>query len=220
MVGLLMGAALAPAAARAADVAILKSSEVPSWRPVVDAVLRTANGHTVGEYDLAGDRARGREIVGALRGRTGVVVAMGPLAAELAHELLPQTPMVYCMVQDPAQSRLEPGPTLTGVSFHVPLRNQLAAFRLIYPGAGRVGVIFNPITTGRLVADAEQAAAVVRMALVTKAVSSEAEVSAALRALLTGPEPVDAMWLIPEPLALNEESRRLILEQAALAGKP
>jgi putative ABC transport system substrate-binding protein len=218
-VAALAASALSLARAGAAEVAVLKSSDVPTWRPVVDALLRTAGGHNLTEYDLHGDRARGEEVVRALKGRVGAVVAMGPMAVELAHQLIPETPLVFCMVQDPASSRISPGPILTGVSFGVPLRNQLAAFRVVYPAASRVGVLYNPITTGRMVAEAEKAAAVVRMALVTKAIATEGEVPAALRALLAGPEPVDAVWLIPEPLVLNDQTRRLILDETVYAGK-
>jgi putative ABC transport system substrate-binding protein len=206
--------------ARAAEVAVLKSSDVPTWRPTLDALQRTAAAHSVKEYDLGGDKARGLEIVKGLKGRVGVVVAMGPLAAQVAREQLPEVPLVFCMVQNPAQSGLTPGPNLTGVSFGIPARNQLAAFRVVYPGANRVGVLYNPANTGRLVEEAQKAASVVRMALVTKAISSEKEVPSVLRSLLGGPEAVDAIWLIPEPLVLGDESRRFILSETLNAGKP
>ena len=214
------GLALVLLPAQAAEVAVLKSSDLPTWRPTVEALKRTAAAHNITEYDFAGDRARGQEILRGLKGKAAVLVAMGPLAAGLARELLPEVPLVFCMVQNPAQSGLSPGPGLTGVSFGVPVRNQLAAFRVVYPGANRLGVLYNPATTGALVAEAEKAAAVVRMALVTKTITSEKDVPVALRSLLTGPEAVDALWLIPEPLALGDESRRFILSETLNAGKP
>lgn len=215
-----MGLALVTTIARAAEVAVLKSSDVPTWRPTLDALQRSASGHAIKEYDLAGDRGRGLEILKGLKGRVGIVVAVGPLAAQLAREELPEVPLVFCLVPGPAQAGLAPGGTQTGVSFSLPARNQLAAFRVVYPGANRIGVLYSSATTGRLVEEARQAAAVVRVTLVVKAIASEKDVAPTLRALLGGPEAVDAIWLIPEPLTLGDEARRTILNEALGAGKP
>src|SRR5262249_5776818 len=118
------------------------------------------------------------------------------------------------------QLGLAPGPGLTGVAFGVPARNQLAAFRVVYPEAARVGVIYSPANTARLGEGAEKAAAVVRINLVTKAITSEKEGPGALRALLGGPQPVDAVWLIPEPLLLGDEARRYVLSETLKVSKP
>ena len=40
----------------AADVAVLKSSDVAAWRPALEALKRGLPGHTITEYDLRGDR--------------------------------------------------------------------------------------------------------------------------------------------------------------------
>jgi putative ABC transport system substrate-binding protein len=213
-------AGLSPPRLLAAEIAVLKSGEVPAWRPALDALQRSAATHTLTEYDLKNDRARGEEIVRSLKGRAAVLVGVGALAAQLAHELLPEVPLVFCMLQDPVQSGIVPGPGLTGVAFNIPVRNQLAAFRIAYPGANRIGVLYNPATTGKLVEEAEKAAAVVRATLVTKPISTEKDVPGALRALLAKADTVDAIWLIPEPLLLSDESRHHILSETLDAHKP
>jgi putative tryptophan/tyrosine transport system substrate-binding protein len=216
----LAGLLLAACPALGADVAVLKSSDVATWRPALDALQRVAAGHTLTEYDLRGDRTLGESVVRGLKGRAAVLVALGPLAAQLAREQLPETPLVFCMVQDPAQSGIAVGPNVTGVSFNTPLRNQLAAFRIVYPSAFRVGVLYNEANTGRLVQDAEKVAPVVQMTLVPKTVNTEKDIPATLRTLLGKPEPVDALWLIPDPMLLSEESRRYILSETLNAGRP
>src|SRR4029077_4202068 len=140
-------------------------------------------------------------------------VAVGPLAAQLSRELLPDVPLVFCMVQDPGRMGLSPGPNLTGVSFSIPPRNQLAAFHIVYPRAGRMGIIYNESNTGRLVAEAQKAAALVRLALVTKTIATERDVPGGLRGPPIGPDEVDAIWLMPEPLLLSEESRRFLFSE-------
>src|SRR5436190_17460150 len=93
--------ALAAGAARAgaaADVAIVKSSDVPAWRPTIDAVRRVAATHTITEYDLRNDRGTADSVIGSLRGRNAIVVALGPLAAQLVRTSLPDAPLVFAMV--------------------------------------------------------------------------------------------------------------------------
>lgn len=211
---------LLPWPARAAEVAILKSSEVLSWRPAIDAVKRVAAGHSFVEYDLRGDRGEAERVLGTLRNRAVILVAMGPLAAQSSRDLLPNVPMVFCMIQDPARVGLSPGPNTTGVAFTIPIKNQLAAFRLVNPRGVRIGVIYNEANVGRLIDEAQKAAPAVRLALVARPVAGEREVPQALRELLSGGEPADAIWVPPDPLLLGEESQRHILSETLKAGKP
>ena len=72
-------------------------------------------------------------MVAGLKGKSVIVLGMGPLAAQAAHEGLPDLPLLYCMVQDPARSGLAGAPNTFGVSFTIPIKNQLAAFRMVNP---------------------------------------------------------------------------------------
>lgn len=213
-------AALGSASANAADVAVLKSSEVLAWRPAIDSLKRVAVGHSFVEYDLRGDRGEADRVLGTLKNRAVILVAMGPLAAQAAHEVLPNVPMVFCMVQDPGKIGVTPGPNTTGVAFGIPIKNQLAAFRMVNPRGVRVGVVYTDANVGKLVEEAQRAASLVRLALVTKPVASERDVPVALRALLSGSEAADAIWIPPDPVLLGEESQRHILGEALKAGKP
>src|SRR6187401_3590706 len=89
--GLVMAACafLLPLAASGADVVILKSAETPAWRPVIDALRKAAPGHTYAETDLRNDRAEATRVVGTLKGRPVVLVAMGPVAVQAAREGFP-----------------------------------------------------------------------------------------------------------------------------------
>ena len=211
---------LCAAPAGAADVALLKSSEAAPWRPAIDAFRRVSAGHTVIEYDLRGDKAEATRVVGTLKGKSIILVALGPLAAQAAHETAPELPLVFCMVQDPVKAGLQGAPNTAGVAFSIPVKNQLAAFRMVNPRARRVGVIFNPENVGRMVQDAQKAGQVVRLVVVEKPVTTEREVPEALRALLQGPDAVDAIWLPPDAMLLGAESRRFLLSETLKAGKP
>ena len=123
-------------------------------------------------------------MVAALKGKAAAMVALGPLAVQSAREIAPELPLVGCMVSDPARSGLVAAPNVTGVALHRPVRNQLAAFRLVHPRGVRVGVLYNPDNVGRMVQEAQKGAAVVRLAIVERAIASAKDVPQGLRALL------------------------------------
>lgn len=216
----LLALVLAAPAARAADVAILKSTDSPAWRVTVDAFKRGASAHALTEYDLRGDKAEADRVVASLKGKAAAILALGAVAAQAAHEGAPEIPLVVCMVQDPARVGLLAGPGLTGVNFQVPVKNQLAAFRMVNPRAVRIGVIYSAENVGKLVQEALKAASVVRLTVVDKPVASERDVPQALRTLLSGSEAVDALWLPPDPILLGDEARRHLLSETLKAGKP
>ena len=211
---------LLAAAAPAADVALLKSSDVPAWLPAVDALKRVAAGHTVIDYDLRGEKAEATRVLGTLKGRGMILVAMGPLAAQAARETAPEMPLVFCMVPDPAKAGLIGAANTVGVLFGIPVKNQLAAFRMVNPRARRIGVVYNAENVGKLVQEAQKAAPIVRLVVVERPVATEREIPEALRALLQGPDAVDALWIPPDPLLLGNESRRFILSETLKAARP
>jgi putative ABC transport system substrate-binding protein len=217
--GLLAGLLVLAGAASggAADVAVLKSSDAPAWRPTIDALRKSAAGHTITEFDLRSDRATADGILASLKGRTVILVALGPLAAQAAKTALPEAPTVYAMVQDPARTGLVGMP---GVSYAIPIKNQLAAFRMVNPRGVRIGVVYNPDNVGRQVEEAEKAAGLLRIVLAARPVAVEKDVPSALRSLLTGPDAVDALWLPPDPMLLSDDSRRFILTETLKANRP
>ncbi len=204
----------------AAEVALVKSNDLASWRPAVDAMLAGASAHNVTEYDLAGSRAEGEQLFAALKGKVAIVVAMGPLAAQLAREMMPEVALVYCMVQDPVAAGLVGMPNAAGVALSLPARNQLVAFRTVNPQARRIGVIFGSDTVARQVDEAQKVAGALKLEVVPRRVADATGVPQAVRDLLKGGEPVDALWILPDPLVLEPATRRFVLAEALMAGKP
>lgn len=218
---LALAAAAGAQPAASAEVAILKTSDVAAWRTTLDALRRAAPTHTFTEYDLRGDKAEADRVVASLKGKSGaIVVGMGPLAAQALREGAPELPLIFCMVQDPGSLGLLSAPNTFGVSFTIPVKNQMAAFRMVNPRGVRIGVIYSAEHGGRLVQEAVKAAPVVRLLLVERPVQSDREIPEALRTLLKGSEAVDALWIPPDPVLLNEETRRFLLSETLKAGRP
>jgi putative ABC transport system substrate-binding protein len=206
--------------AGAADVAVVKSSEVAAWRPAIEALRRVATGHTLTEFDLRNDRTTAEAVLSGLRAKPAtIVVALGPLAAQLVRTGLPDSPLVFAMVQEPAKLGLTVAPAVTGVTFAIPVKNQLAAFRMVNPKGVRVGVIYKEDNSGHQVEDAQKAAGLLHLLLVTRAVASEREIPQAVRALLSG-DTIDALWVPPDPVLLGDETRRFLMSEMLKAGRP
>jgi len=210
-------APLRPAAA--AEVAVVKSSDVAAWRPAIEALRRVAAAHTVTEFDLRNDRPTADSILAGLKGKNGIIVALGPLAAQLVRSTLPDIPLVFGMVQEPAKLGLAPAPGVTGVAFAIPIKNQIAAFRLVNPKGVRIGVIYKDENSGRSVEEAIKAASLLRVVMVTRAVTSERDIPGALRSLLAGDQAIDALWVPPDPVLLGDDTRRFLLAEMFKAGK-
>ena len=213
-------AALAPVRpVAAAEVAVVKSSDVPAWRPAIDALRRISASHTITEYDLRNDRPTADSVLAGLKGKAAIIVALGPLAAQLVRSTLPDAPLVFAMVQEPAKLGLAPGPGVTGVAFAIPIKNQLAAFRLVHPKGVRIGVIYKEDNSGHAVEEAIKAATLLRVVMITRAVTSERDIPAALRSLLAGDQAIDALWIPPDPVLLGEDTRRFLQAEMFKAGK-
>jgi len=71
-----------------------------------------------------------------------------------------------------------------------------------------------------LVQEAQRVAASVRLTLEARPVASVKDVPATLRALLTGADAVDALWIPPDPLFALDDTRRFLLTEATKANKP
>ena len=218
--GLLVAGLIAPRPAVAAEIAVLMSSDVPAWKATVDALRIAVPGHNVTTYDLRSSRAEAERLLQGLKGSAAVVVAMGPLAAQSTRDLAGDVPLVYSMINDAASLATLEGPNVTGVAFDLPARNQLAVFRTVNPRATRIGVVFGAASAGKPMEDARRAASALKLDLVQRQVATLQAVPQAVRDLLGGPEPVDALWIPPDPLLMGEDTRRFVIEAAVRAGKP
>ena len=207
-----------PAPAAALDVAILKSSDIAAYNQAV-AGFKAAlpPGTTIVEYDMQGDIARGRKQAQKIRASdAALVLAVGLKAALVAKLEIIDTPVIFCMVLDPAKHDLK-APNMTGILLEVPIERQLSTLRSVLPAARRIGVLYDPEKTAPFVEEARRRAKGLGLDLVARAVSSEKEVPAALRALL--PQ-VDTLWLIPDSTVLTEDSLRFLLNTTLEASIP
>src|SRR5207249_6062703 len=106
------------------------------------AGFRDGCAEQVKEFDLRGSKSRKDEVLKEIRAaKPKIVVAVGPLAAQVAKEGLPDLPVLFLMVSNPRKYGLE-GANIAGVSLDIHFAMQFTNFTNVVPGLKTIGVIY------------------------------------------------------------------------------
>lgn len=202
----------------AAGVAVVKSDSLTAYDAPAQAILTSLNGKTPVEiHDIKGDRGTAEDVIEELRrDEPEVVVALGAKAAYAVREGLPDTPMVYAMVNDPSRYGLE-GMLVTGVSEAVPPDALMAQVHLFAPDVERIGMVLHSENSDAGVAEAIAAAERAGFELKVLRVTRERDVKGAFTRLH---DTVDAVWLVPDPVVVTPENFRFVREESRRIGLP
>jgi putative tryptophan/tyrosine transport system substrate-binding protein len=139
------------------------------------------------------------------RADAAVILAVGQKALQLARQVSPNVPTVFCMVLGGAAA---PGRTVTGVKLEVAPQAQLDLLKQVSPAVKRVGVIYEPRASGPMMEEAVKAAGRLGLTLVSKPVGDAKEVRAALAEIASS---IDALWLMPDPRLITAEMFNYLL---------
>ncbi len=201
---LLLSAVLVSDAWARADIAILVSDRLDAYEAPVQR-FRDAVGRPVTVFEIDGDRARADSIVRQLQADPPpLVFAVGAKAAYVAVNDLPDVPVVYAMVLDPARYGIS-GTQVTGVSMDVPAEATLAQFQLFAPDVKRLGVLLSANNTAPQVAEALSAAKRLGFETTIQRVTNARDLRAAW---LRTAGNVDALWLLPDPVVMAPDAFR------------
>ena len=202
---------LAPAA-KAKNVAILTSADISSYNQAIQAFgqnLPEGSDYVLRKYNLEGDLEKGHAIVQQiLHSGVDLVLAVGLKAALVAKTDIHRVPVIFCMVLNPMKFDLRAS-NLTGIALEIPFQEQILPLRTIVPNLTRIGVLYNPKKTGRLLNSAQDEAKRLGLRLVAQAVTSRKEVPSALREIV--PQ-IQALWLLPDSTVLTEDSFDFLLK--------
>lgn len=202
----------------AADIAILKSADLPYYEHAIQGFRSGFPARTeMKEYNLGGDLALGREIGKTLRASPpDLVLAVGLKAALAAKLEIVDTPVVFCLVLNPAAHGL-PAANMTGIAVRPPAEAQLSALRTVLPNRSRIGVLYDPAQSGAFIREAYRIAKGMGLTLVEVTVQSYGEIPSAVRTLLPN---IDALWLIQDQTVVSESAIPYFLESALDAKIP
>jgi putative ABC transport system substrate-binding protein len=140
-----------------------------------------------------------------------VILAVGLRAAKIARMRVNDVPIVFCMAMHPLQNGLRTE-TSTGVHLEPSVADQLKAVTRIIPHVKKIGIIYDPSRTGRLVAELGDAATELKMEIKAVPVKNREE---AQKVLAEMPDQAQALWLIRDPTVLSREffNQALVLQQ-------
>ncbi|HEY6011991.1 MAG TPA: ABC transporter substrate binding protein [Nitrospirota bacterium] len=186
----------APLAAASAHVLIIKDTEIKPYRDAIEGFKSTCGLETE-ELNLADTAA----IDEALKRRPDAVAAIGTRAFRKARSLR-NLPVIYAMVM-PSEAIDPGGGNLSGVSMEIDPETYLSAMAALFPGAKRIGLLFDPEQSGGFVAQASAAAAQKGLILIPKKLRDPRQVPALLEEMRGK---IDAFWMIPDPTAVKPET--------------
>lgn len=118
-----------------------------------------------------------------------LVLAIGSSALALAVDNIKKIPVVFSMVLSVPKLPAN----ICGVSMMLPAKTHLGGLKLIAPTVKTVGIVFNPVNSGKRVGEFKAAATKLGMKVAAIAVKSKREAFSSIR-LLGGR--VDALWMV------------------------
>lgn len=124
-----------------------------------------------------------------------LVLALGPVAAAAAKQVVSEVPVVFSMVPNYERYDLLGQPNITGVSLTSNFESELELIKALLPEARRVGVIFNPRYSGRQIEGMEAIAKRLSLTLVEIEVDSLTKAERATRGLKNR---VDVMVMVAD----------------------
>src|SRR5262249_38946426 len=174
-------------------IAVLKSHDIAPINQALAGFAATCP-EPITTYDLGGNVSNTRGIVDRIMASPPrLILAIGPLAAQVAKTEVRGVPVVFAMVRNPRKSGLE-GDNIAGISLDVPIEAQLAMYKSLLPTLRVIGVIYDPEKTGALVKEASEAAGKIGLRFLATPGASQTEVPAAPRGL---PGKGNALWVLP-----------------------
>ncbi len=165
-------------------------------------------------FNLAGDLS-GEEILSRIKGSSPeAVIPLGSSAAEFARENITGLPVIFSMLSNPVGRGLVDnisgtGTNFTGVTLDIPPAKQLEMVMEAMPGIEKVGVIYDPANSEKVVNEAETELKKSGLVLIRKTVTEAREISGALDAIRD--EGADILWAIPDGTVYSGASVRQVL---------
>lgn len=181
--------------------------------PFMDQVGRPTTVH-----QIRGREDRAAAVVAELkRNRPEVAFCIGAKAAYAVRQGMPNLPLVYALVQDPARYGIE-GTQVTGVTMRVEPVTYLSQFLSFFPDVQKVGVIRRSGAGGSQGAAITEAAEALELELEVAEVSGPRDLRGAVARLADAD--IDALWVPPDREVLTNAGFRSVAEEARRRGLP
>lgn len=136
-----------------------------------------------------------------------VILAIGEKAL-LALKNIKDIPIIYTNVPFPWFAISDDRENVTGVTMIVPPRRQLARLLEITRGIKRVGLVYDPEETGRLVEDAQDAATELGLELIALPTNDSRKAPSLIKGMA---KEIDAYWMMPDITVTSSVSVEVLM---------
>jgi ABC-type uncharacterized transport system substrate-binding protein len=148
-----------------------------------------------------------------------LVIAIGTQAARAAQKQLPSVPLLYCLALRPVQNELV-GADIGGVALDVEVSRQLESILQALPQVRRIGVVYDDLTSGALIQQAQHALSP-KVKLIPR-VARTPDLAAREIEDLVGDvlSKSDAFWVLWDPVVANPANFRKLVQLSLTYGIP
>lgn len=182
-------------------IAVLQSDSFVEYQTPTTSFLKNCTIKTKA-YDIHGDKELGLKRINEIKkNKPEAIFAVGAKAAWLAHQELPDVPLVYTMVQNPDKFGLRADDNIE-IQMHPPKDLAVSQLQLFFPNIQHIA-IFGPETPTQEIKDYIK----VMEDFGIKTSLFQSSDTRALRKTLTKlPDDIDAIWLPTDPTWLTPEN--------------
>lgn len=207
---------VATSAPRKKVLVVTSNAAVPKFRQVEEAFTTAFDG-VVARVDLGNEAdADARVRIALLAENPDAVFCVGSRAYIATSQATRRAPVVFTSTVN--SQRLAGGDNVFGVASEMPADYQLTAFRHLFPGLQRIGLLYSERFNEETARTALASGRDVKIEVIARAVHRPGDVADAARELLLK---VDALWVVPDPVVLaNERTALRLLELAKEAKVP
>lgn len=154
--------------------------------------------------------------------KPALIVAVGSGVLDALRKEIKDVPILFTMagvldIDALQQEREENQPNIAGVSIYIPPAEQFRIMVQAIPGLRRVGVIYTPKKSGKMIEAARRETARLGIELVAQPVEELSQVADALEKVLPN---CDAYWLIPDPNSCQRSALESALARGLTLRKP
>ncbi|HHT9136416.1 MAG TPA: ABC transporter substrate-binding protein [Candidatus Wunengus sp. YC60] len=198
--------------ARENTVVIIQSQQIAAYNEAIKGFEEGCKGKNISIksiYDLNGDADEGKRIIQNIKDKKlkpDLILAVGVLAATLVKDQFTDIPIIFCMVINHNRFNLQ-GANITGISSEVSVEDQFAILKELLGAHKNVGVIYDPMKTGKIVSEADVVAKRLEFNLIKTKIASENEVASALKNMIGK---IDALWMIPDSTVITKNALTVI----------
>jgi putative ABC transport system substrate-binding protein len=173
------------------SVLIVQSSKIGPYNEAVEG-FKSRCQCTAKELVLSD--AEGLNIFREIRSfQPDVILAVG-IDALLRLKAIKNVPIVYAMVSNPESIHLA-GANVTGVSMNIAPKKQLSLLQEAFPGLHKVGLLYNPLTSGGFVEKALASSRDTPIKIIVKEIHHPRDVPLNINSLK---DKIDVFWMIPD----------------------